>query len=74
MVGLLGLSVLSMSTKPGTSRILAVMPLDSLSNSAKSVPWMENCKLLPPPKSVVPMLVTVIPGMLDKRSRSGTDI
>ena len=71
-VGLSGLSVLSRSTRPGICCSCAVMPRDSRSSSARSVPWIENCRLLPPPRSVWPMLVTVMPGMRASRSRSGT--
>jgi hypothetical protein len=35
-------------------------------------PCTENCRVLPPPRSVTPMLVTVMPGMRASRSRIGT--
>ena len=62
------------ATRPGILRSRDMMSCDKRSSSTRSLPCTENCRLLPPPRSVSPMLVTVMPGMRANCSRSGTAI
>ena len=73
--GLLGLELLSGSTRPGMSARRAISTALRRSSSRRSLPWMDSwIGLLPPTGSSRPTWVTVTPGTSRSFWRSTTDI